>query len=176
MDYECWYCLLTVKLFVRCQDKQRCEHGGVLAVNECVCNCSEGVQMLHAETVGCVADPTCTHTPGSGHTIQLNIPEIITSYITHIPASFYCSLLHSFYETKSSFNLSLWCENKVCLNDHSVLTGAENTAWPLITVFVTSAVLKKSKSQSPPALHLSSTSSLHQLHRPQCQRTSTADN
>lgn len=58
--------------------------------------------MLPAETVSSMADPSSTHTPGSTHThtVPLNTPEIITFYITGVPASLHCTVvLPSFYYT-----------------------------------------------------------------------------
>lgn len=55
---------------------------GLAAVQEGLCNCDEGVQKLHGETVSCVTDPCSTHTAGSGRTPLLNTLEIITSYVT----------------------------------------------------------------------------------------------
>lgn len=43
--------------------------------------------MLHGETVSSVADPSGTHTPGSGHTFQLNTPEIMASDTADVTAS-----------------------------------------------------------------------------------------
>lgn len=54
---------------------------GLAASPEALCNCVEGVWRLHTETVSCVTDPSSTHTTGSGHTLLLNTPEIITSYV-----------------------------------------------------------------------------------------------
>lgn len=126
----------------------------VVAVNQGLCNCSEGVQMLHGETVGCVADPAA-HTPqgvdtqSSSRVLRLSLHILQTSQ--HLFTAPRCIP----FIRQSNFDLRLRSENKVGLNDHSVLTRAENTERPLITVSVTSAVLKKSKSQSPPGLHLS---------------------
>lgn len=63
-----------------------CKHGGALAVNEGVCNCSEDVQMLHAETVGCVADPAA-HTP-QGVDTESSSTFLKLSLHTDITASF----------------------------------------------------------------------------------------
>ena len=158
--------------------KQGCKHGEVLAVNENLCNCSDGVQMLHAETVGCIGWSCGAHKPQGVDTQSSSTFLRLSLHILQTSQHPFTRLWRciAFIRQRVILTSSLRCENKVCVNDHSVLTGAENTARPLITVSVTSAVLKKSKSQSPPVLHLSWTSSLHQLHHPQCQRTSTADN